>query len=117
MGKDLEMADLEQQQKQEAHLTDLQRLPPLAPEQKQQHRKVGRANEHQHNGDNFNGQAVILADAAEFGGKAAGGQAAHGVAQAVEQRHSANHIGSRSQNQENDVHFKNGLGCLLEVRH
>ena len=60
---------------------------------------------------------MILADAVQSGGKATGGQAAHGVAQAVKQRHSANHIGNRSQNQKNDVHFKNGLGGLLEVRH
>ena len=60
---------------------------------------------------------MILADAAELRGKAAGGQAAHGMAQTVKQGHTANNIGRRTHNQENDVHFKNGLGCLLEVRH
>ena len=52
----------QQQKKQETHLADLRRLQPFPPEQKQQHRKVRRANEHQYNGDDLSRQAVILAD-------------------------------------------------------
>ena len=107
----------QQQQKQKANLADPQRLPPLAAYQKEQHGKVCCANEHQDNGDNLNGKAVVFPNAVQPGGKSTGGKAAHGMADAFKQGHTGNGVGCGSDQQKDEIHGKDGLRRFPQVRH
>ena len=78
-----------QQNTEKAKLAAPEGVPPFPPDEEQQDGEVGRAHQHEEDGDALDGDAVIRADALRLIGEAAGRERAHRVQHRVKRRHPA----------------------------